>query len=49
VVDNPVPLTRAFHLQCKGCHRTQTAAGRGPLPVMCGQCHRPASASASPG
>ncbi len=37
---NPVPLTRAYHLQCKGCHQALNAAGQAtPLPVMCGQCH----------
>lgn len=47
--DNPVPLTRAFHLQCKGCHQDQTAAGRGQLPLMCGQCHRPEADAPAPG
>ena len=37
--DNPVPLTLAYHTQCKGCHQTLNATGRLALPVMCGQCH----------
>ena len=37
--DNPVPLTRAFHIQCKGCHQALNAAGDKTPPVMCGQCH----------
>ncbi len=37
---NPIPLTRAYHLQCKGCHQALIAAGQGAAPpVMCGQCH----------
>ncbi len=45
---NPIPLTRAYHLQCKGCHQALIASGQSDaLPVMCGQCHvrqsRPAS------
>jgi hypothetical protein len=31
---NPIPLRRAFHLNCKGCH-TERSAG----PVMCAECH----------
>lgn len=37
---NPVPLMRAYHLQCRGCHREALADGQGSPPVMCGQCHR---------
>ena len=37
--NNPIPLTLAFHKQCKGCHQTVNATGRKALPVMCGQCH----------
>ncbi len=37
---NPVSLTRAYHLQCKGCHQALNATGQATaLPVMCGQCH----------
>ncbi len=33
--DNPLPLMKAFHLNCKGCHEERKAG-----PVMCGECHR---------
>ncbi|MDM8552127.1 cytochrome c3 family protein [Desulfobacterales bacterium HSG2] len=33
-VDDPVPLIRVYHLQCKGCHLEKNAG-----PVMCGECH----------
>lgn len=36
---NPIPLMRAFHLQCKGCHQKLAAAGEPGGPLMCGQCH----------
>ena len=28
------PLMKAFHLNCKGCHKVQNSG-----PTMCGQCH----------
>ncbi len=31
---NSLPLMKAFHTNCKGCH---VKAGKGP--VMCGECH----------
>ncbi len=31
---NPIPLRRAFHLRCKGCHLEQNAG-----PIMCAECH----------
>lgn len=31
---NPIPLRRAFHLRCKGCHISRKAG-----PVMCAECH----------
>jgi hypothetical protein len=34
-----VPLMRAFHLQCKGCHAKIAAKGDKAGPLMCGQCH----------
>lgn len=37
--DNPIPLTKAFHLQCKSCHEDVARGGGRDLPVMCGQCH----------
>lgn len=33
--DNPMPLTNAFHTQCRSCH---VKIGKGPL--LCGECHR---------
>ena len=36
---NPIPLMRAFHLQCKGCHQNQVDKGQSAGPLMCGQCH----------
>jgi len=39
-VASPVPLMRAYHLQCRGCHRKALMADQGTPPVMCGQCHR---------
>jgi hypothetical protein len=32
---NKIPLRRAFHLRCKGCHLAQDAG-----PILCGECHR---------
>ena len=36
---NPIPLKRAFHIQCKSCHEGLNSAHGTSLPVMCGQCH----------
>jgi hypothetical protein len=36
---NPVPLMKAFHLQCKGCHKKAAATGRYNPPRTCGRCH----------
>lgn len=33
--DNPIPLVRVYHLQCKGCHIEKKAG-----PVLCSDCHR---------
>ncbi|MEW6671221.1 MAG: acidic tetraheme cytochrome c3 TmcA [Thermodesulfobacteriota bacterium] len=33
--DNPMSLTRVYHLQCKGCHIEKKAG-----PVLCSECHR---------
>lgn len=38
--NNPVPLMKAFHLQCKGCHETMQKKGKTGQPLMCGQCHK---------
>ena len=32
--EKTTPLMKAFHLNCKGCHKERKAG-----PVMCGQCH----------
>lgn len=37
---NPVPLTRAFHLQCKSCHFDLISKRKSSGPIMCGQCHK---------
>ena len=36
---NPIPLMKAFHLQCKGCHNKAAATGRHDPPRTCGRCH----------
>jgi len=33
--DNRLPLMKAFHQNCKGCHKEQKSG-----PIMCGECHR---------
>lgn len=38
--DDPMPLIRVYHLQCKGCHLEQQAG-----PILCGECHREPEAS----
>jgi len=37
---NKIPLMKAFHLQCKGCHAEVNTDRDLKLPVMCGQCHK---------
>ncbi len=32
--ENDFELTRAYHVQCKGCHQKEKAG-----PVMCAECH----------
>lgn len=32
--NNPMPLTKIYHLQCKGCHIEKKAG-----PILCGECH----------
>ena len=32
--DGKLPLMKAFHTNCKGCHLDQKAG-----PIMCGECH----------
>ncbi len=33
--DWKMPLMKAYHVRCKGCHEEQGAG-----PVMCGECHQ---------
>lgn len=35
-----VPLMKAFHVQCKGCHEKRISRGKTSGPVMCGTCHK---------
>jgi hypothetical protein len=32
---NNLPLMKAFHKRCKGCHQQKNAG-----PIMCGECHQ---------
>lgn len=34
-----IPLEKAFHAQCKGCHETRRAQGISNTPILCGECH----------
>ena len=38
--DNILPLTEAFHTQCKGCHENMRKMGRAAGPITCGECHK---------
>ncbi len=33
--NNNLPLMKAYHLRCKGCHQEKEAG-----PIMCGECHK---------
>jgi len=33
-------LVRAFHMQCKECHKGLLARGQKSGPIMCGRCHQ---------
>jgi len=37
---NTVPLMKAFHMQCKGCHEDLLERCQKGGPIICGQCHR---------
>jgi hypothetical protein len=37
---NPIPLVKAFHLQCKGCHQKMAKTDRFNPPHTCGGCHK---------
>ncbi len=34
-----LPLTEAFHAQCKKCHESMIEARKKSGPIMCGDCH----------
>lgn len=34
-----LPLEKAFHAQCKGCHEDLRAKGSANIPLLCGECH----------
>ena len=36
---NPIPLMKAYHDMCKGCHQNRRAEGKKGGPVTCGECH----------
>jgi hypothetical protein len=38
--DRILPLTEAFHTQCKSCHANMRQMGRAAGPVTCGKCHK---------
>ena len=38
--DNPLPLMKAMHTNCKTCHRGMRARGHRSGPLTCGECHR---------
>lgn len=37
--ENPIPLMKAFHMQCKGCHEKMAKTDRFNPPRTCGGCH----------
>lgn len=36
--ENKLPLMKAFHKDCKGCHKEKKKG-----PIMCGECHKKVS------
>ena len=37
--DNSIPLMKAYHDMCKGCHQRTKAEGKKSGPLTCGECH----------
>jgi hypothetical protein len=38
--ENPIPLIKAFHIKCKGCHEERISRGKTSGPILCGTCHK---------
>jgi len=37
--ENTIPLMKAYHAMCKGCHQGKKAEGKKRGPLTCGECH----------